>query len=71
MPNNWVFKDLLQEIIRRFNLDDMHRYDLKYLDDDSEWVLLACDDDLEECIDVCGSGDNQTIKLLIEVSPHP
>jgi hypothetical protein len=26
---------------------------------------------LEECIDVCGSGDNQTIKLLIEVSPHP
>ncbi|CAK7346027.1 unnamed protein product [Dovyalis caffra] len=72
MPNNWGFKDLSQEIVRRFNIDDVHRYDLKYLDDDSEWVLLTCDDDLEECIDICGSsGNNQTIKLLLEVSPHP
>uniref|UniRef100_A0A6N2LFH8 PB1 domain-containing protein n=2 Tax=Salix viminalis TaxID=40686 RepID=A0A6N2LFH8_SALVM len=71
IPYKWLFKDLLQEIIRRFNIDVIHRYDLKYLDDDSEWVLLTCDDDFEECIDVCGSGDNHTIKLLLEVSPHP
>ncbi|KAH8515000.1 hypothetical protein H0E87_003737 [Populus deltoides] len=71
MSNKWGFKDLLQEIVRRFNIDDIHRFDLKYLDDDSEWVLLTCDDDLEECIAICGSSDNQTIKLLLEVSPRP
>ncbi|KAG5250227.1 protein NLP [Salix suchowensis] len=71
MPDKWGFRDLLQEIVRRFNIDDIHRFDLKYLDDDSEWVLLTCDDDLEECIDICGSSDNQIIKLLLEVSPRP
>lgn len=70
MPNNWGFKDLLQEIARRFNIDDITRCDLKYLDDDSDWVLLTCDDDLEECIDVCQLSNSNTIKFLLQVSPH-
>ena len=41
----------------------MSRYDLKYLDEDDEWVLLRCDDDVEECGDVCRSFPGKTIKL--------
>ena len=70
MQNNWGYKNLLLEIASRFNIDDMSRFDVKYLDDDSEWVLLSCDDDLEECIDICRSSQSDTIKLALQVSRH-
>ncbi|KAE8690317.1 Protein NLP5 [Hibiscus syriacus] len=70
MQSKWRFKDLLQEITKRFNLDDITRFDLKYMDDDSEWVLITCDEDLEECIDVCGSTQGNTIKLSLHASHH-
>ncbi|MED6106319.1 hypothetical protein PIB30_003728 [Stylosanthes scabra] len=72
---NWGFSDLQLEMARRFNLNDVtmmssSNIDLKYLDEDGEWVLLACDADLEECKDIHRSSQNRTIRLsLFQASP--
>lgn len=67
---HWGFGDLLQEVRRRFNIDDLIKIDLKYLDDDAEWVLLTCDADLEECIDIYKSSKTSMIRLSLHQPYH-
>lgn len=66
----WGFQELKQEIVKRFSITDTCSVVLKYLDDDSEWVLLTCDADLQECIDVYKSSSGGTIKISVHRVAH-
>ncbi|KAF5177975.1 Nlp2 [Thalictrum thalictroides] len=71
MQTTWGINDLRQEISKRFHIDDMSTINLKYLDDDSEWILLTCDADVEECLDVYKSCRTQTIKFSVHHGSQP
>jgi hypothetical protein len=56
--------DLREEVNRRLKLAGV-TFDLKYLDDDEEWMLLACDADLQECMEVMRASRRSAIKLRV------
>lgn len=58
------FPELCEEIGKRYNVNP-GTFQLKYLDDEEEWVLMTNDADLQECIDIMTSCDGHVIKLLI------
>jgi hypothetical protein len=61
---SWGFEKLKEEISKRFGIPQ-ETCDLKYLDDESEWVLLTCDADLVECIDVYKSSSAKTVRISV------
>nr|GEV55352.1 hypothetical protein [Tanacetum cinerariifolium] len=70
MSRDWNFEELQRGIMVRFNIDVMNSVTLKYLDDDSEWVLLTCDADLEECMDINIASKKCTIQVFLNQSFH-
>ncbi|KAJ1692995.1 hypothetical protein LUZ63_009693 [Rhynchospora breviuscula] len=65
---NWGVKELKDEICSRFNVQNSDSVHLRYLDDDSEWILLTCDADLKECVHVYKSSKAATIKICIQTA---
>lgn len=59
-----VIVELREEVAKRLKLE-VGTFDIKYLDDDQEWVLIACDADLQECMDVSRSSGGSIIRLLV------
>ncbi|KAE8706640.1 Plant regulator RWP-RK family protein, putative isoform 2 [Hibiscus syriacus] len=68
---SWGFIDMQQEIMKHFNMEDIGKINLKYLDDDDEWVLLTCDADLQECIDIYKSAQSHTIRISLHQTSNP
>jgi len=66
----WGFEKLKEEIVKRFGISP-ENYDLKYLDDESEWVLLTCDADLLECVDVYKSSSAKTVRISVNPAVQP
>ncbi|EHA8590108.1 Protein NLP3 [Cocos nucifera] len=55
---------LKDEVAKRLKLD-VGTFDIKYLDDDHEWVMLACNADLEECIEISRLSGLHVIRLAV------
>lgn len=62
--------ELKEEVAKRLKLE-VGTFDIKYMDDDHEWVLIACDADLQECMDICISSGSNMIRLLVhDIMPN-
>ncbi|KAK1319374.1 Protein NLP2 [Acorus calamus] len=59
---------LFEEVGRRFKLLT-GTFQLKYLDDEEEWVMLATESDLQECVEVLECGGTRNLKLLVKDLP--
>lgn len=57
--------ELKEEVAKRLKLE-VGTFDIKYLDDDHEWVLIACDADLQECMDISWTTGSNIIRLLVQ-----
>lgn len=59
---------LYEEVAKRFKLT-LGTFQLKYLDDEEEWVLLVSDSDLHECIEIMEFVGKQSVKFLVRDMP--
>ncbi|KAI7995080.1 Protein NLP1 [Camellia lanceoleosa] len=55
---------LKEELARRLALEHGSFY-VEYEDEDHDWILIACDDALQECLTSSTSRDNQVIRLSV------
>ncbi|CAK9207497.1 unnamed protein product [Sphagnum troendelagicum] len=66
-PSGAGYLELREEVRCRLKVEG-HSFDLKYLDDDEEWMLLACEADLQECLEVTQASQRHAIKLMVRCS---
>ncbi|XP_027166952.1 protein NLP9-like isoform X1 [Coffea eugenioides] len=60
---------LYEEISKRFKLQ-LGVFQLKYLDDEEEWVMLVSDADLQECLEILDFLGTRTVKFLVRDTPQ-
>ncbi|KAK6930511.1 PB1 domain [Dillenia turbinata] len=59
---------LYEEVGKRFKLQQ-GTFQLKYLDDEEEWVMLVNDSDLQECLDILEFSSSLSVKFLVRDLP--
>lgn len=59
---------LYEEIAKRFKLQ-VGQFQLKYLDDEEEWVMLVSDSDLQECVEILDFVGTRNVKFLVRDVP--
>ncbi|CAH8265825.1 unnamed protein product [Arabidopsis lyrata] len=59
---------LYKEVGKRFKLQD-GSFQLKYLDDEEEWVMLVTDSDLQECLEILYGMGKHSVKFLVRDLP--
>ncbi|XP_060216549.1 protein NLP9-like [Lycium barbarum] len=59
---------LYEQVAKRFKLQ-AGTFQLKYLDDEEEWVMLVNDADLLECLEILDFVGGRTVKFLVRDTP--
>lgn len=59
---------LYEEVAKRFKLQK-GTFQLKYLDDEEEWVMLVSDSDLQECLEILDDAGTRSVKFLVRDMP--
>ncbi|XP_044466431.1 protein NLP9 isoform X2 [Mangifera indica] len=59
---------LYEEVARRLKLQT-GTFQLKYLDDEEEWVMLVSDSDLQECLEIMETMGTRSVRFLIRDMP--
>lgn len=59
---------LYEEVSKRFKLQN-GTFQLKYLDDEDEWVMLVSDSDLQECLEILDYVGTRNVKFLVRDMP--
>ncbi|XP_038970251.1 protein NLP2 isoform X2 [Phoenix dactylifera] len=62
------FHELIEVIGKRFKLHS-GTFRLRYWDDEEEWVILANESDLQECVEVLQYMESQRLRLLVQDFP--
>lgn len=72
-PESVSITELKQQVAKRLKLETT-AFELKYLDDDKEWVSVSCDADLSECLDTssaAAAAKAKTMRLSVhDVTPN-
>ncbi|XP_030528006.1 protein NLP8 [Rhodamnia argentea] len=66
-PSTGCFQ-LYEEVSKRFKLQS-GTFQLKYLDDEDEWVMLVSDSDLQECLEIMEYVGTRSVKFLVRDVP--
>ncbi|PRQ49386.1 putative transcription factor Nin-like family [Rosa chinensis] len=59
---------LYEEVAKRLRLQD-GTFQLKYLDDEQEWVMLVSDADLQECLEILDDIGTRSVKFMVRDIP--
>ncbi|XP_068317858.1 protein NLP9-like [Pyrus communis] len=55
---------LYEEVAKRLKLQN-GTFQLRYLDDEEQWVMLVCDADLQECLEIMDDIGTRCVKFLV------
>ncbi|KAK1353415.1 hypothetical protein POM88_052550 [Heracleum sosnowskyi] len=58
--------ELQDNVIERLQLE-RSSFSIKYQDDEGDWILIACDKDVRECMELSRSLNKTTIKMLLDL----
>lgn len=62
--------ELENNVIERLHLQ-RENFSIKYQDDEGDWILIACDKDVQECLQMSRTMNKTTVKMLLDLPYNP